>query len=401
MIEVNKKQDCCGCTACAAICPKDAIIMKEDNEGFLYPTVDKENCIDCGACERVCPIKYPIRQQKRKDDIYYIQCKDENIRSQSTSGGMFTALAEFVIKKEGAVFGCAFQDASCDRVVHKMAEDMEDIHEFRGSKYVQSDVNNTYRQAKKCLKENRLVCYSGTPCQIAGLKKYLVRDYENLITVDVVCRAVPSPFVWKKYVEVFNKKYGNKIDHFKFRDKIWGYSYSTMSVYMKEGSGVKDYHRGIESDLWLRMFFSGLITRESCDQCPYRKDHVSDFTIWDCFAIKEYVPEFDDDKGTTRMRINTNKGMEIFQQIKEAYRWKSMPEGIAKFERAYEEKKNLWVKESFYKDLHEQEPEHVFNRYMPYTVKIAILQYGRMFTLKLGIYKSLKKVWDKVKNSSR
>lgn len=100
MIEVNKKQDCCGCTACAAICPKDAIIMKEDNEGFLYPTVDKETCINCGACEKVCPIKYPIRQQKRKDDIYYIQCKDENIRSQSTSGGMFTALAEFVIKKE-------------------------------------------------------------------------------------------------------------------------------------------------------------------------------------------------------------------------------------------------------------------------------------------------------------
>lgn len=205
MIEIKKKSDCCGCTACAAICPKDAIIMKEDNEGFLYPTVDKETCINCGVCERVCPIKYPIRQQKRKDDIYYIQCKDENIRSQSTSGGMFTALAEFVIKKEGAVFGCAFQDASCDRVVHKMAEDMEDIHEFRGSKYVQSDVNNTYRQAKKCLKENRLVCYSGTPCQIAGLKKYLGRDYENLITVDVVCRAVPSPFVWKKYVEVFNK----------------------------------------------------------------------------------------------------------------------------------------------------------------------------------------------------
>lgn len=104
MIEIKKKSDCCGCTACAAICPKDAIIMKEDNEGFLYPTVDKETCINCGVCERVCPIKYPIRQQKRKDDIYYIQCKDENIRSQSTSGGMFTALAEFVIKKEGACF---------------------------------------------------------------------------------------------------------------------------------------------------------------------------------------------------------------------------------------------------------------------------------------------------------
>lgn len=394
-----KKQNCCGCTACAAICPKSCIEMQEDNEGFLYPVVNKESCVNCKACERVCPISVPLKQTEYSHTVYYLQCRDDNVRAESTSGGMFTALANYVIEEGGVVFGAAFRSKDDYYVMHKMSTDSEGVKEFRGSKYVQSDINSTYSMAKEELKKNKTVCFSGTPCQIAGLKKYLGHDYKNLITVDVVCRAVPSPFVWAKYVEVFKNKYGDKIDHFKFRDKIYGYSYSTMSVYMKEKTGIRNYHRGIESDLWLRMFFSGLITRESCEVCPYRNSHVSDFTIWDCFTIKKYVPEFDDDKGTTRMRINTPKGNEVFGKIDKAYRYKCLAEdSVGGRERAYEEKVDLKYRENFFQELHIETPEVVFEKYMPYTLKIAVLQYGRMITYKLGVYKSLKKIWNYVKN---
>ena len=313
---------------------------------------------------------------------------------------MFTALAEYVIDNGGVVFGAAFKDEDSYYVTHKIAKTKSECCAFRGSKYVQSDVNSTYTQAQNYLKRGKIVCYSGTPCQIAGLKKFLGREYENLITVDVVCRAVPSPFVWSKYVELFKNKYGDKIDHFRFRDKVYGYSYSTMSVYMKKDADIKDYHRGIESDLWLRMFFSGLITRESCNICPYRNDHVSDFTIWDCFTIGDIVPEMDDDKGTTRMKINSQKGTEIFDAINCNYRFKCLPEQEKKCERAFEEKATC-NRDAFYHDLHLYSPEKVFGQYMPYTPKIAILQCGRMITYKLGVYKYLKKVWNYIKNSKR
>ncbi len=299
MIEIKNKEDCCGCTACVAVCPKNCIEMKEDIEGFKYPQVDTNECIQCNKCHNVCPIKSPCKQIDKPVEIYFVQSVDEAIRESSTSGGMFTALAEHIVSNNGIVFGATFKDDDLWQVIHTSGEDKTEIEKFRGSKYVQSDMGNCFALVKRNLIENRQVLFSGTPCQIAGLKKFLTKDYSNLITVDVVCRAVPSPFVWRKYVELFKNKYGNSIERFKFRDKIWGYSYSTMSVYMKKGSGYRDYHRGIESDLWMRMFFSGLITRPSCDDCPYRNDHVSDFTIWDCFNIKKFVREFDDNKVLT------------------------------------------------------------------------------------------------------
>ena len=402
MIKIVNKADCCGCTACMAVCPNNCIEMKDDIEGFKYPSVDIDKCIHCNQCNRVCPIQKPSKQEERPAEVYFVQSTDESIRASSTSGGAFTALAEYVISKNGVVFGVAFKDSDSWEVIHTVGVDKKEIEKFRGSKYVQSDMGNCLAATRDNLMNNRLVLFSGTPCQIAGLKRYLGKEYSNLITVDVVCRAVPSPFVWSKYVELYKNKYGHNIERFRFRDKVWGYSYSTMSIYMKKGSKKKDYHRGIESDLWMRMFFSGLITRPSCNTCPYREDHVSDFTIWDCFNVKKFVPEFDDNSGTTRMTINSTKGINLFNMIKDKYRYKvKIQEGNSSIEKAYEEKIDLRLRENFFEDLHCKPVQEVFNEYMPYTLKIMMLQYGRMITYRVGLYKWVKQIWDRIKNRGK
>ena len=198
MIEIIDKKNCCGCSACAQICPRKCILMQEDDEGFLYPKVDKKSCIDCHLCERVCPV---LNQSKPKKPlkVYASINKDENIRLCSSSGGIFTALAEKVIAEGGVVFGARFDDKW--EVVHDYVETKEDLSKFRGSKYVQSRIENCYKEAEVFLKAGRIVLFSGTPCQIAGLILFLKKSYNNLLTVDFVCHGVPSPGVWRRYLK--------------------------------------------------------------------------------------------------------------------------------------------------------------------------------------------------------
>lgn len=198
MIKLEKKSDCCGCAACVQRCPKQCISMQEDEEGFLYPAVDKESCIDCGLCEKVCPILSPSSPHL-PHYIYAAKSKDEHIRKHSSSGGVFTLLAEQTINAGGVVFGARF-DEKWD-VVHDYSETLEGLSAFRGSKYVQSSIDQSYKQVESFLRGGRLVLFSGTPCQIAGLKRFLRKDYENLTTVDFICHGVPSPKVWRMYLK--------------------------------------------------------------------------------------------------------------------------------------------------------------------------------------------------------
>ena len=197
MIDFFNKSYCCGCEACVQCCPKRCISMHEDKEGFLYPKVDKEACIDCGLCEKVCPI---IHQAEPTEPLssYIAINPNEEIRLHSSSGGIFTLLAEQVIAEGGVVFGARF-DENWD-VVHAWTDTIEGLAPFRGSKYVQSRIGNTYKETKDFLQQGRKVLYSGTPCQIAGLKKYLRKEYDNLLTVDFICHGVPSPGVWRRYL---------------------------------------------------------------------------------------------------------------------------------------------------------------------------------------------------------
>lgn len=198
MIKVKDKFACCGCAACVQICPKQCISLDEDKEGFLYPTVNRNLCIECGKCEAVC-IELHSFEVHEPLKFFAAQHFDESVRAASSSGGIFTLLAEAVINDGGVVFGARFD--SDWSVVHDFTETHEGLQAFRGSKYLQSRIGNTYRQAGKFLKAGRKVLFSGTPCQIAGLKRYLHKNYENLLAVDFVCHGVPSPLVWKKYLE--------------------------------------------------------------------------------------------------------------------------------------------------------------------------------------------------------
>ncbi|NLZ52236.1 MAG: 4Fe-4S dicluster domain-containing protein, partial [Thermoanaerobacteraceae bacterium] len=217
--EIKEKKDCMGCYACKNICSLNCITMQSDNEGFWYPKVNYENCTKCGKCINVCPIMNQKEFENKPQGFACIN-RDENIRLESSSGGIFTLIAEQVIEDGGVVFGAAFNEKF--QVEHSYIEVQEELYKFRGSKYVQSKIGETYNQAKKFLEMQRKVLFTGTPCQIAGLKSFLGRPYENLFCIDIVCHGVPSPYVWEKYIKYREKKAGSTTQRIAFRRKDEG-----------------------------------------------------------------------------------------------------------------------------------------------------------------------------------
>lgn len=252
-IKIERKEDCTGCSSCVNSCPQNAIGMVRDEEGFLYPEVNEDKCINCGICKKSCPMINNKKNIANNQKVFVFQHKDNKVRKESTSGGAFTAIAEYITKNDGIVYGVAFDDNF--NVIHTRVDNINELYKFRNSKYVQSDPNNTFSQVKDDLNNNKLVLYSGTSCQISGLRSYLKKDYENLILVDVVCRAVPSPLVWKKYLSLRESQLG-KIDKAFFREKVYGYKYSNLTMYSKR----KRYKAGIDSDPYLRAFFQTSMT---------------------------------------------------------------------------------------------------------------------------------------------
>lgn len=294
-----------------------------------------------------------------------LQHKDHKVCMESTAGGAFTAIAEYVINNNGVVFGVVIDEDF--KVKHTAIELKEDLYKFRNSKYVQSDVGDSYKSIKSILQSGRMICFSGTPCQVEGLRTFLGKDYDNLILVDVVCRAVPSPGVWKKYIEM-EKQYLGNIQTVRFRDKTWGYQFSTMEIMNSKG---KIKRSGSESNQWLRMFLSGMIIRPSCTKCCFRSyKRNSDFTIWDCFNVFKYDRGFDETKGTTRMLIHSEKGSKIFDDIKENFEYKE----IKPFE-LVEGVNEMVDSPSFHKDReaffvdYKNGAKSVLNRYFPLTTK--------------------------------
>jgi 4Fe-4S ferredoxin iron-sulfur binding domain-containing protein len=313
MINIVNKEDCCGCTACENICNHKAISMCEDEEGFRYPVIDSSKCVDCGLCDKVCPIIMRDTQNInfKPLKVYGLYHKDRNLVSQSSSGGIFTTIANQFINEGGIVYGVGYDNNMTVR--HMRAETQMEMSKFRGSKYVQSDLSGIFKEIKEDLKNNK-VLFVGTPCQTQGLKNYLIREYPNLLTIDLVCHGVPSPKVFADYITYANKHLKTNIRYMSMKDKSDGWRNPKVRL---ECEGFSETGT-VLTQLWYNIYFDSIVTRPVCHKCRWSNySRSGDFTIGDFWGIEKSHPEFANDFGTSLLFINSKKGSEYWDKIKD------------------------------------------------------------------------------------
>lgn len=390
MIKINEKTDCCGCTACANSCPVQCIEIQQDEEGFLYPNVNEIKCINCGTCENVCPVK---KDTPSGDiiDAYVVQDIRKNIRESSSSGGGFTAIAEFIISNNGAVYGAAFDENYS--VHHVGVRTFEELSRFRGSKYVQSTMDSVYLQIQNKLSIGEWVLFSGTPCQVSGLKSYLKKEWDKLITVDIACHGVPSPKLWEKYKEWWRKYKKCNFIKVEFRSKKYGYSGSTMRLMFENGS---EYSREPLLQFYKNTMFAGLSMRPSCHKCHFKsKKRVSDFTIFDCWDVNEFCPEMDDDRGTTALIIQSEKGKRLISIISKNWKMKSVnPEKLIcnDGDMITTSASANPLRNQFFVDLDAMTIPELNKKYFPLTIKKKLTQIFKPLFYRMGILKKIKRI---------
>lgn len=287
--------------------------MAPDGEGFFYPQIDVSRCVDCGLCEKVCPVLNPV-PENTETKAFAAYSVNEEVRENSSSGGIFTELASAVVQKGGVVFGAALDDSlTC---FHCWAENREQLAQFQGSKYVQSRIGDAYNQAKAFLDTGRLVLFTGTPCQVEGLLSFLQKPYPNLLTQDIICHGVPSPAVWDRYVAYREKRSGAGAKAVFFRDKNSGWQTYSLSMEFKKG---KRYKERLDLDPYMRAFLNNLSLRPSCYRCHFKKkQRPSDITLADLWGAERIVPDMDDDKGTSLVIAHSAKGAALFESISSA-----------------------------------------------------------------------------------
>jgi len=307
---LNQKEECCGCSSCYNICPVQAIEMQPDEEGFLYPTISEKKCIGCGKCKKVCPIihkppKLPLKL------AYGCYAKKQEEQMESSSGGVFSVLARKVLLENGIVCGAAYDEKQL--VFHLIIESENELSRLKGTKYVQSRIENVFTDIKKFLIQNRMVLFSGTPCQVAGLKSFLGKEYDKLICVDLICHGVPSPKVWEHYLKQISK--GNKVEKVTFRNKSQGMDKITLDYYLNDGNIIKESY---SESLYMKGFIQNLYVRPSCFECKFKgASRCSDLTIGDFWAVKEYHPKFHNNNGASAIIIHSEKGEKWMEKVEE------------------------------------------------------------------------------------
>lgn len=359
MINIDDKTKCCGCYACFNICPKQAIEMKEDEKGFKYPTIHKEKCINCGLCEKVCPITNKTKTENMPK-AYACYNKNEKIRLESSSGGIFTLIAEYILDNNGIIYGAAFND-NWD-VEHIRIDNKDDLSKLRTSKYVQSNINNTYKLAKKDLDDGRKVLFTGTPCQVNGLYSFLNKEYSNLYTQDIICHGVPSPKVWKKYLDFRKKKDSASPMRINFRQKDEGWNlYALLLQY--NNNAYKTNHN---DDLFMQAFLRDACLRDSCYDCSFKeKNRKTDITLADFWGINNVVPEINDDKGTSLVIVNTEKGQDLINNIKDnmVYKEVDFEQSIQYNKAMYQSATKPQLREEFFDNLDKLEFDELVEKY--------------------------------------
>lgn len=385
MVDKFDKKDCCGCSACANVCPKGCISMVADEEGFLYPQIDKSVCIECGLCVKKCPIINSTKFATNHSPLAYIvQSLDNNILRQSTSGGCFSMIANWIIEHGGSVFGAAFNE-NMD-VTHIKIESKDLLYKFQGSKYVQSNIGNSYKEAKKDLDKGKYVAFSGTPCQIAGLKSYLNKYYPKLITIDVVCHGVPSPKFWNKYKTYYETKYEAKIINASFRNKKYGYNRSSMQLDFSNGKSLNKFTM---DDYFLSAFFAEICSRPSCHKCAFKFiNRNSDFTIFDCWNATLYSKQMKKE-GATNLFIHTDMGIQIFENIKQNTIYKQI-----EYMRAVKQDGSMMVistkpninRSNFFNDMNILSVRKLKEKYYPNSLSTIIKSNLRRLIIKCGLF---------------
>ena len=308
MIKVEYKKDCCGCSACYVICPQNCISMTRDSDGFLYPEIDKGDCIDCGQCEAVCPIINTSHAQG-KSDAWAVYAKQEQLVNESSSGGVFSVLAEAVINNGGQVFGAAFDEKW--QLKTCKAETVEELAPLRKAKYVQCETNNAFNEIETLLRAGVKVLYCSTPCQIAGLLSFLDKEYDNLYTMDFICHGVVSPDVWQQYIA----SYKTTVECVNFRDKRKGWESNSVCLTLMDGKEIVESNA---DNAYMQAFLSGLSMRPSCFSCRFKGLHrTCDITVGDLWGAKYQCPDGYNEFGTSLVLTHGKKGQQLIDKCKD------------------------------------------------------------------------------------
>lgn len=373
MIDIKEKKNCCGCNACYDICPKNAITLSTDIEGFWYPRVDIDKCINCGLCERTCP-QLHIGALK-KNDFEYPVCfaaihKNIEVRFGSITGGLFSALAEQMYREGGYVGGAIYnKDFS---VSHFISNNPADLALLRQSKYSQSQTCGIYKEVKRLLMAGEKVLICGTPCQMAALRRFLNKDYENLIIVDFICKSITSPKFYAKYLDYWERKVGSQLVSFKFKDKELGWRSLVKRFDFKNGKTM--YSRAQDNDLYSMAYHGNIVSRPSCYFCQFKGfPRMSDITIADFWGVEKYayLKDIDDNAGTSAVMCNSSKGLTFYKQLKNITSLETTIEKILPGNPAllHEQKMSVMNRDTFFHDLDRKAIEEVVPLYFPFHEK--------------------------------
>lgn len=382
--------NCCGCRACEQICPVHCIEIAKDQEGFLIPTItNRDKCIGCGACSRVCPIENP-EEGNMPNAIYASASADKETRKQSSSGGMFFLLAKKIVDEGGVVVGAEL-NLKERSLHHALADTHEGIYPLLGSKYIASDTNDTFSRVKRLLSQKRRVLYVGTPCQIAGLRKYIKSDTPYLYTCDLLCHGVPSQYVFEQYIEYLEKKHKGIIVNWNFRDKEkYGWSI-TLRYDVNHKGKIKTFYTQAGLSPYFYGFLRGKFLRESCYHCPYTKlQRVGDITLADFWGVKALGLSGDVSSGCSCVLVNTLKGMDLFNSVSDGLQFKHQ----VQYEQAYRQNVNFLEpckrpqeRDVAIKSIKSHSFQYVASKYCknPRRTRMKIKE----FLIKLGLYKQI------------
>lgn len=372
---VNDKSQCCGCTACVNSCPLEhkAIKMSFDEEGFLYPVIDENKCIDCHACINACFYhtgKMSVNRVSRGIDSYAIITKDKELLNKSQSGGAFGEIARYVLNNNGVVYGAAITKNGV--VKHQRVTDIKELYKLHGSKYVQSQMNENFSAVKNDLQSDRWVLFSGTPCQVMGLKKYLKKSYSKLVLVDIICYGVPSPKLWEKFLESYILKNVNKLRRIIFRDKSFGWNVCKTVIEFGDEKVV--------TDAWTKLWGAGNALRPSCYQCKFSNlERPGDLTVGDCWGIDKVYPELETKKGVSLLLVNTEMGVGIFNKLKNSVECHDVNIDLVMQPRLLEPTKRPKTRERFWHDFREMDFNKFIYKYTKSTIREIIKEWVAKF----------------------